>query len=98
MITIYRYDKASKAPGPYYTFTYDNGNRAVRAEFQGDLRELEEMGRQLSRERQREVRMRVHVGKRDRIHAIFNYSRQRNQLLKPFRTSIKGENRICLIS
>ena len=84
MITEYRYDRAAKAPGPFYTFTYDNGNRAVRAEYQGNLRELEEFGRRLSREKQREIRMRVHNGRTDRIHAIFQYTNRND-----FKTSYR---------
>lgn len=74
MITQYRNDNAPKAPGPWYTYTYDNGLRATLAEYQGDLNELEELGRRLSREKKREIRMRVHdrTGM-DRIHAIFRY-------------------------
>ena len=73
MITEYRYQKAAKAPGPYYTFNYENGSRAEMADFQGPVRELEAYGRRLSRERGREIRMRVHENGRDRIHAIFQY-------------------------
>ena len=78
MIVTYRYDKAKKAPGPFYTFHFDNGIRAVKAEFQCDnIRELESMGRKLSIETQREIRMRVHNGKSERIHAIFQYAKVR---------------------
>ena len=73
MITEYRNEKAAKAPGLWYTYTYDNGLRVTFAEYQGDLCELEELGRKLSRQKRREVRMRVHDHNGlDRIHAIFH--------------------------
>lgn len=91
MITEYRNDKARKAPGYWYTYTYDNGLRVTFAEYQGDLDELEELGRRLSRRKRREVRMRVHDGRTDRIHAVFRYNDRRivhallvNRLLKTF--------------
>lgn len=74
MITEYRNDKARKAPGCWYTYTYDNGLRVTFAEYQGDLDELEELGRNLSRRKRREVRMRVHDGRTNRIHAVFRYT------------------------
>jgi len=77
MITEYRNDRAAKAPGKWYTFTYDNGLRVTFAEYQGNLSEIEELGRQLSRQKKREVRMRVHdVNGLDRIHAIFRYTKR----------------------
>lgn len=76
MITEYRNDKAKKIPGKWYTYTYDNGLRVTFAEYQGDLLELEEFGRELSRSKRREVRMRVHDGRTDRIHAIFRYDKR----------------------
>lgn len=76
MIIEYRNDKAEKAPGYWYTYTYDNGLRVTFAEYQGDLGELEEFGRNLSRKKKREIRMRVHDGCTDRIHAVFRYSNQ----------------------
>lgn len=71
MITEYRGRSTAKAPGYWYTFTYDNGIRVTLAEYQGDVLELEKVGMRLSREKGREVRMRVHDGRTDRIHAIF---------------------------
>ena len=76
MITEYRDNKAAKMPGRWYTYTYDNGLRVTFAEYQGDLNELEDLGRELSRKKKREVRMRVHEGSTDRIHAIFRYGRK----------------------
>lgn len=73
MITEYRDPGAVKAPGRWYTYTYDNGLRVTFAEYQGPVGELEELGRQFSRQKGREVRMRVHNGGTDRIHAIFRY-------------------------
>ena len=63
-------------PGRWYTYTYDNGLRVTFAEYQGDLNELEELVRELSRKKKREVRMRVHDGSIDRIHAIFRYGKR----------------------
>lgn len=78
MITEYRNDKAEKAPGYWYTYTYDNGLRVTFAEYQGGLAELEELGRNFSRKKRREIRMRVHDGHTDRIHAVFRYTDQRS--------------------
>lgn len=71
MITEFR--KGTSPKGYWYTFTYDNGIRATLSEYQGDLDELEALGRKLSKDKRREIRMRVHSGGRDRIHAIFKY-------------------------
>lgn len=60
MIIEFRNRDAPKNPGRWYTFTYDNGLRVTFAEYQGTLSEIEELGRQLSREKKREIRMRVH--------------------------------------
>ena len=74
MIIEYRNDKAAKNPGRWYTFTYDNGLRVTFAEYQGNVSEIEELGRKLSREKKREIRMRVHdANGLDRIHGIFRY-------------------------
>ena len=74
MITEYRSGDAPKRPGRWYTFTYYNGIRVTLAEYQGTLSEIEDLGRRLSREKKREVRMRVHDEHGlDRIHAIFQY-------------------------
>lgn len=71
MITEFR--KGTEPKGYWYTFTYSNGIRATLSEYQGDLDELEALGRSLSKEKRREIRMRIHSGGRDRIHAIFRY-------------------------
>ena len=72
MIIEYRNDKAAKNAGRWYTFTYDNGLRVTFAEYHGSVAEIEELGRELSRQKKREVRMRVHDHDGlDRIHAIF---------------------------
>lgn len=60
MTIEFRNRDAPKNPGRWYTFTYDNGLRVTFAEYQGTLSEIEELGRQLSREKKREIRMRVH--------------------------------------
>ena len=74
MIIEFRNRDAPKNPGRWYTFTYDNGLRVTFAEYQGTLSEIEELGRQLSREKKREIRMRVHdINGLDRSHAIFRY-------------------------
>jgi len=74
MITEYRDPTAPKKPGRWYTFTYSNGIRATLAEYQcGRTEELEELGRNLSRQKKREIRMKVHDGRSERIHAIFHY-------------------------
>ena len=80
MIIEYRDPEAQKKPGRWFTFTYSNGIRATLAEYQSTrVEELEELGRELSRKKRREIRMRVHDGRSDRIHAIFHY-RSRNRL------------------
>ena len=71
MITEYRSSDAAKKPGRWFTYTYDNGLRVTFAEYQGPLSELEAYGMDLARKKGREVRMRVHNGKTDRIQAIF---------------------------
>ncbi len=76
MITEYRDPGAAKKPGKWYTFTYDNGLRATFAEYQGPVSELEALGKQLSMTKGREIRMRVHDKKSDRIHAIFCMGRK----------------------
>ena len=68
MIIEYRDRNAPKAPGRWYTYTYDNGLRVTFSEYQGSLHDLEELGRKMSRKKKREVRMRVHDGRTDRIH------------------------------
>ncbi len=74
MITEFRNRDAPKGPGRWYTFTYDNGLRVTFAEYQGTLSEIEALGRELSRQKRREIRMRVHDSDGlDRIHAIFRY-------------------------
>ncbi len=74
MITEYRNTSAPKKPGRWYTFTYSNGIRATLSEYQCNrVEELEELGRDLSRQKRREIRLRVHDGRTDRIHAIFHY-------------------------
>ncbi len=70
---IVEYRKGTEPKGYWYTYTYSNGIRATLSEYQGDLDELEALGRRLSKEKRREVRMRVHSGGKDRIHAIFRY-------------------------
>ena len=76
MIIEFRDRNAPKNPGKWYTFTYDNGLRVTFSEYQGDLYEIEELGRNLSRQKKREIRMRVHdCNGLDRIHAIFRYGR-----------------------
>ena len=71
MITEYRDPGAAKKPGKWYTYTYENGLRVTFAEYQGPVSELEAFGKQLSMTKGREIRMRVHDKKSDRIHAIF---------------------------
>ena len=84
MIIEYRDPTAAKKPGKWYTFTYSNGIRATLAEYQCNrVEELEELGRRLSRQKRREIRLRVHDGRSDRIHAIFHY-RDRNSLRDGF--------------
>ena len=74
MIIEFRDRNAQKRPGRWYTFTYDNGLRVTFSEYQGTLSEIEDLGRKLSRQKKREVRMRVHdANGLDRIHAIFCY-------------------------
>ena len=70
MIIEFKNRDAPKNPGRWYTFTYDNGLRVTFAEYQGTLSEIEELGRQPSREKKREIRMRIHdANGLDRIHA-----------------------------
>ena len=59
MIIEYRNDKAAKNAGRWYTYTYDNGLRVTFAEYQGSVAEIEELGRELSRQKKREVRMKL---------------------------------------
>ena len=73
MIIEYRDTTAPKIPGKWYTYTYSNGIRVSLSHFQGDISDLEELGRRLSKEKGREVRMRAHDAYTDRIHAIFRY-------------------------
>ncbi|MBR5999134.1 MAG: hypothetical protein IK043_01670 [Candidatus Methanomethylophilaceae archaeon] len=74
MIIEFKDRAAPKNPGRWYTFNYDNGLRVTFSEYQGNLTELEDLGRRLSREKKREIRMRVHDDNGlDRIHAIFRY-------------------------
>ena len=74
MIIEFKDRNAPKNPGKWYTFNYDNGLRVTFSEFQGNVWEIEELGRKLSREKKREIRMRVHdENGLDRIHAIFRY-------------------------
>ena len=77
MIIEFKDRAAPKNPGRWYTFNYDNGLRVTFSEYQGNLTELEDLGRRLSREKKREIRMRVHDDNGlDRIHAIFRYGNQ----------------------
>lgn len=76
MITEYRSSDAAKKPGRWFTYTYDNGLRVTFAEYQGPVSELEAFGKQLSMTKGREIRMRVHDKKSDRIHAIFCMGRK----------------------
>ncbi len=76
MIRTYRDPGAAKAPGRWYTYTYSNGLRVTFSQYQGPVSELEELGREFSRTKGREVRMRVHDGKTNRIHAIFQYGKK----------------------
>ena len=76
MITEYKNLRAPKAAGPWYTFTYENGFRASYSDWQGPIEEVEQIGRRLSKERGKEIRMRVHTTKRDRIHAVFRNGRK----------------------
>ncbi len=85
MIIEFKDRTAPKRPGRWYVFTYDNGLRVTFSEYQGNLTEIEELGRQLSREKRREIRMRVRdeYGL-DRIHAIFRCGNQEYRRNKPF--------------
>ena len=76
MITEYKNRDAPKAPGPWYTFTYDTGLRASRSDWQGDVSELEAVGRELSKLRGREIRLRIHTSKGDSLYAIFRKGRR----------------------
>lgn len=76
MITEYKDLSARKAPGPWYTFTYDTGLRANRSDWQGDPQEIAKVGCMLSIERNREIRMRIHVNGKDRLYAIFRKGRK----------------------
>lgn len=91
MIVTYRNSRATKAPGYWYTFTYDNGIRATLAEYQGDVEDLEALGRRLAREKGREVRMQVHDGRTARIHRIFRARRGQTAASgRPF-TAFRGD-------
>ena len=74
-IIEYRDSSAIKARGPWYTFSYENGRRASLSDYQGDVHDLEDIGRKLSKESGREVRMKVHTPRGEFIHAIFIYGR-----------------------
>lgn len=89
MITEYR--KGTEPKGYWYTFTYSNGIRATLSEYQGDLDDLEALGRKLSKEKRREVRMRVHYGGKDRIHAIFRYRRFSFKTVSTFEKVMKND-------
>ena len=73
MIIEYKDTKAAKRPGKWYTYSYSNGIRVSLSHFQGDICDLEELGRKLSREKKREVRMRAHDGVSNRLYAVFRY-------------------------
>ncbi len=76
MIVEFRDRAAPKRPGVWYTYTYDNGIRVTLTEYQGDVHELEELGRRMSSDKGREVRMRVHDDRgMNRIHAVFRMGR-----------------------
>jgi len=71
-LVTYPHRGSVKVPGPYYTFTYSNGIRATLCEYQGDMESLSAIGKKLSSESGREIRMQVHNGRKYRIAAIFN--------------------------
>ena len=71
MIVEYRNRNVRKAPGPWFTYTYENGIRVTLAEYQGSLHEIEDFGRSLSKKKGREVRVRIHQNGTDRLHAVF---------------------------
>lgn len=79
MIIEYRDRNARKNPGCWYTYTYDNGIRVTLAEYQGDLTDLEDYGRELARLKCREIRMRVHTVDSDRLHSIYRSGRKQSQ-------------------
>ena len=78
-IIEYRNGRGRSNIDAWYTYTYENGIRATLSEYQGDLDDLEELGRRLSLEKGREIRMRRHLGRSDRLHAIFQYGRKRRR-------------------
>lgn len=83
MIVEYPRGRGRTNRDAWYTYTYENGLRATLSEYQGDLDDLEDLGRRLSAEKGREVRMRRHLGDEDRLHAIFVSSRKRRRERPP---------------
>ncbi|MBR6038682.1 MAG: hypothetical protein IKP53_08195 [Candidatus Methanomethylophilaceae archaeon] len=85
MITEYTRGTRRSDLDVWYTFTYSNGIRATLSEYRGDVEELEDLGRRLSAEKGREIRMRRHYNGTDRLHAIFQNGRKttRRERWKP---------------